>query len=101
MEGGRGEQLEEGEGDVILVALTFEEPGVVKQQVYDEPFLVALVGVVVARPEVAMPVKSEAIGSRDPGSKGGPGGNRTTSGVARIVGRATDGMRAYVPYDPA
>ena len=37
-----GEELKSGEVDVILVALPFEEPGVVTRAVYDEPFLVAV-----------------------------------------------------------
>ena len=36
------EMLKSGEVDVILIALPFEEPGVVTQPVYDEPFLVAV-----------------------------------------------------------
>ena len=36
------EELKSGEVDVILVALPFEEPGVVTRAVYDEPFLVAV-----------------------------------------------------------
>jgi LysR family hydrogen peroxide-inducible transcriptional activator len=36
------EQLKSGEVDVILVALPFEEPGVLTRAVYDEPFLVAV-----------------------------------------------------------
>jgi LysR family hydrogen peroxide-inducible transcriptional activator len=37
-----GEELKSGEVDVILLALPFEEPGVVTRAVYDEPFLVAV-----------------------------------------------------------
>ena len=37
-----GEELKSGEVDVILVALPFEEPGVLTRAVYDEPFLVAV-----------------------------------------------------------
>ena len=37
-----GEELRSGEVDVILVALPFEQPGVVTRAVYDEPFLVAV-----------------------------------------------------------
>jgi LysR family transcriptional regulator, hydrogen peroxide-inducible genes activator len=37
-----GEELKSGEVDVILVALPFDEPGVVTKAVYDEPFLVAV-----------------------------------------------------------
>jgi LysR family hydrogen peroxide-inducible transcriptional activator len=36
------EQLKSGEVDVILIALPFEEPGVMTRAVYDEPFLVAV-----------------------------------------------------------
>ena len=36
------EELKSGEVDVILVALPFDEPGVVTRAVYDEPFLVAV-----------------------------------------------------------
>jgi LysR family hydrogen peroxide-inducible transcriptional activator len=36
------EELKSGEVDVILVALPFEEPGVVTRAVYDEPFMVAV-----------------------------------------------------------
>jgi len=36
------DELKNGEVDVILVALPFEEPGVVTRAVYDEPFLVAV-----------------------------------------------------------
>jgi len=36
------EELKSGEVDVILIALPFEEPGVVTRAVYDEPFLVAV-----------------------------------------------------------
>jgi len=36
------EELKSGEVDVILVALPFEQPGVVTRAVYDEPFLVAV-----------------------------------------------------------
>src|SRR5687767_6558559 len=36
------EELTSGEVDVILVALPFEQPGVVTRAVYDEPFLVAV-----------------------------------------------------------
>jgi LysR family hydrogen peroxide-inducible transcriptional activator len=36
------EELRSGEVDVILVALPFEQPGVVTRAVYDEPFLVAV-----------------------------------------------------------
>jgi len=35
-------ELKNGEVDVILVALPFEEPGVLTRAVYDEPFLVAV-----------------------------------------------------------
>ena len=38
------EQLRQGELDVIIVALPFEEPGIVVRPVYDEPFCVALPG---------------------------------------------------------
>jgi LysR family hydrogen peroxide-inducible transcriptional activator len=37
-----GEELKSGEVDVILVALPFDEPGIVTRAVYDEPFLVAV-----------------------------------------------------------
>jgi LysR family transcriptional regulator, hydrogen peroxide-inducible genes activator len=37
-----GEELKSGEVDVILVALPFDEPGVLTKAVYDEPFLVAV-----------------------------------------------------------
>jgi LysR family transcriptional regulator, hydrogen peroxide-inducible genes activator len=37
-----GEMLKNGEVDVILVALPFDEPGIATQAVYDEPFLVAV-----------------------------------------------------------
>jgi len=37
-----GEMLKNGEVDVILVALPFEEPGIATQPVYDEPFVVAV-----------------------------------------------------------
>jgi LysR family hydrogen peroxide-inducible transcriptional activator len=37
-----GEMLKNGEVDVILVALPFEEPGIATQAAYDEPFLVAV-----------------------------------------------------------
>ena len=37
-----GEELKSGEVDVILVALPFDQPGVVTRAVYDEPFLVAV-----------------------------------------------------------
>ena len=36
------EALKHGEVDVIVIALPFDEPGVVTQAVYDEPFLVAV-----------------------------------------------------------
>jgi len=36
------DELKNGEVDVILVALPFEEPGVLTRAVYDEPFLVAV-----------------------------------------------------------
>ena len=36
------EELRSGEVDVILVALPFEQPGVMTRAVYDEPFLVAV-----------------------------------------------------------
>lgn len=36
------ESLKRGEVDVIVIALPFEEPGVVTQALYDEPFLVAV-----------------------------------------------------------
>jgi LysR family hydrogen peroxide-inducible transcriptional activator len=36
------ESLKNGEVDVILIALPFEEPGVVTRALYDEPFLVAV-----------------------------------------------------------
>ena len=35
------EQLKQGKVDVILIALPFEEPGIVTQAVYDEPFIIA------------------------------------------------------------
>ena len=37
-----GEALKNGEVDVILVALPYEQPGVATQPVYDEPFFVAV-----------------------------------------------------------
>jgi LysR family hydrogen peroxide-inducible transcriptional activator len=37
-----GEQLRRGELDVIIIALPFEETGIVVRSVYDEPFCVAL-----------------------------------------------------------
>jgi len=37
-----GQALKGGEVDVILVALPFNEPGIVTRAVYDEPFLVAV-----------------------------------------------------------
>jgi LysR family hydrogen peroxide-inducible transcriptional activator len=37
-----GEMLKQGEVDVVLIALPFEEPGIVTRAVYDEPFLVAV-----------------------------------------------------------
>jgi LysR family hydrogen peroxide-inducible transcriptional activator len=37
-----GEELKSGEVDVILLALPYEEPGIVTRAVYDEPFLVAV-----------------------------------------------------------
>ena len=37
-----GDQLRLGELDVIIVALPFNEPGIVSRAVYDEPFCVAL-----------------------------------------------------------
>jgi LysR family hydrogen peroxide-inducible transcriptional activator len=37
-----GEALKNGEADVILIALPYEEPGVATCAVYDEPFLVAV-----------------------------------------------------------
>jgi LysR family hydrogen peroxide-inducible transcriptional activator len=36
------ESLKSGEVDVILIALPFEEPGILTRAVYDEPFLVAV-----------------------------------------------------------
>ncbi len=36
-----GEQLKQGKLDVIIIALPFEEPGIITQAVYDEPFMVA------------------------------------------------------------
>ena len=36
------EMLKQGEVDVILIALPFEEPGIVVRPVYDEPFMVAV-----------------------------------------------------------
>ena len=36
------DELKSGEVDVIVVALPFEEPGIVTRAVYDEPFLVAV-----------------------------------------------------------
>ena len=36
------EQLRRGELDVIVIALPFEEPGIVSRAIYDEPFCVAL-----------------------------------------------------------
>jgi LysR family hydrogen peroxide-inducible transcriptional activator len=36
------EELKSGEVDVILIALPFDEPGIVTRAVYDEPFLVAV-----------------------------------------------------------
>jgi LysR family hydrogen peroxide-inducible transcriptional activator len=36
------ESLKNGEVDVILIALPFEEPGIATRAVYDEPFLVAV-----------------------------------------------------------
>jgi LysR family hydrogen peroxide-inducible transcriptional activator len=38
------EQLRQGELDVIVIALPFEEPGIVVRPAYDEPFCVALPG---------------------------------------------------------
>jgi LysR family hydrogen peroxide-inducible transcriptional activator len=38
------EQLRRGELDIIIVALPFEEPGIVVRPVYDEPFCVVLPG---------------------------------------------------------
>lgn len=35
------EQLKQGKVDVIIIALPFDEPGIVTQAVYDEPFMVA------------------------------------------------------------
>ena len=35
------EELKQGKVDVIVIALPFDEPGVVTQAIYDEPFLVA------------------------------------------------------------
>ena len=37
-----GESLKNGEVDVILIALPFDEPGIATRAVYDEPFLVAV-----------------------------------------------------------
>src|SRR6185436_2669324 len=37
-----GEELKSGRVDVILVALPFDEPGIVTRAVYDEPFMVAV-----------------------------------------------------------
>ena len=37
-----GEMLKNGEVDVILVALPFDEPGIATRAVYDEPFFVAV-----------------------------------------------------------
>ncbi len=37
-----GEGLKSGEVDVIVVALPYEEPGIVSRAVYDEPFVVAV-----------------------------------------------------------
>ena len=37
-----GEALKNGEVDAILIALPFDEPGVVTQALYDEPFMVAV-----------------------------------------------------------
>lgn len=37
-----GEELKSGEVDVILVALPFEEAGIVTRAVYDEPFMIAV-----------------------------------------------------------
>ena len=37
-----GEMLKQGEVDAIVIALPFEEPGIVVRALYDEPFLVAL-----------------------------------------------------------
>ncbi len=36
------EQLKQGKVDLILIALPFDEPGIVTQAVYDEPFVVAV-----------------------------------------------------------
>lgn len=36
------ERLKQGELDVIVIALPFNEPGIVTQAIYDEPFLVTL-----------------------------------------------------------
>jgi LysR family hydrogen peroxide-inducible transcriptional activator len=36
------ERLKQGELDAIIIALPFEEPGIVTQALYDEPFVVAL-----------------------------------------------------------
>ena len=36
------EELKSGEVDVILIALPFEQPGILTRAVYDEPFLVAV-----------------------------------------------------------
>jgi LysR family hydrogen peroxide-inducible transcriptional activator len=36
------EALKSGQADVILIALPFEEPGIVTQALYDEPFFVAI-----------------------------------------------------------
>jgi LysR family hydrogen peroxide-inducible transcriptional activator len=38
------QQLRRGELDIIIIALPFEEPGIVVRPVYDEPFCVALPG---------------------------------------------------------
>jgi len=35
------EQLKQGKLDVIIIALPFDEPGIITQAVYDEPFVVA------------------------------------------------------------
>jgi LysR family hydrogen peroxide-inducible transcriptional activator len=37
-----GEELKNGQVDVILVALPFDEPGIATRAVYDEPFMVAV-----------------------------------------------------------
>jgi LysR family hydrogen peroxide-inducible transcriptional activator len=50
------EQLRWGELDVIIIALPFEEPGIVVRPVYDEPFCVAL-------PKSHSLVSSETISS--------------------------------------